>query len=128
MSEMWSPITGTNEVGVAPLVFSFVTNGGSDPDATLIRGKKVSTITWSATGKWIVTLTAGFYQILGVTASRNSTSAGADLCVPRVYFPDEAADPLVMHVFLSDDADALTNGAADARITVVLWVKTSVGG
>lgn len=129
MSEMWSPIPGTNEVGLCPLVFSFVTNGSSDPDATLIRGKKVSTITYSSTGKWIVTLTAGFYQIVGATAHVNAPSTGADASFARVYFPDEAADPLVLHVFhQSEDSDTPAAPGAATRITVVLWVKTSVGG
>jgi len=127
MSAMWMPFMGTNDVGVAPLVFSFLTNGTSAPSESEIRGNKVSSITYDSTGKWIVTLVDGYYEIIGAWAHMAAPSTGADLIVPRVYFPDEAADPLVLHVLTSNESDTLANPAADRRITVCLWIKTSRG-
>lgn len=52
-----------NEI-VRLLDFSFVPNGASDPDPTLIKGEGVASVKYSTTGTWIVTLEDTYPYVL----------------------------------------------------------------
>jgi hypothetical protein len=120
----FQPQAGANDIQVADLGFSFVAAGAStDPSTDLTRGKLVSTITFSSTGKYIVTLDRGFQQINAMTASVEADSSG-DGAYATAYVPDAAANPLVLHVFTHAAGGTLTN-LTSRRVSVRIAMKLS---
>ncbi len=94
------PSLGVNDVGVEDFNCGFTCNGASDPAATSVLGGAVSSVTRSATGKYIVTLAAGCFakEIPALVPYLDADSTG-DGAYASVYCPDKTASPLVFHVF-----------------------------
>lgn len=117
---LWKPLAGTNDYGVVDFSFSFVAKTTTaDPDATLIRGEKVASITCGAQGVYVCTLSSGFAQLVSLTVdyAEPSTPVGDRV---GIYPVDETADPLVLTVKYFRNAALTTanNPAAATRIYV----------
>lgn len=115
---------GSNNVPMLKnCVMSFVANGSSDPDATLNRGNYLASVTYSTTGKLIVTLSGGFYRLDEATADIEADSSGGG-AYATVYCPDEQANPLVLHVF-THAADGTKTNFSSRRVRMTLQARDS---
>ena len=123
---LFLPSIGENNAGCVDFSFSFLTAAtGVDPDATLIRGNKVASVTRSAAGKYLVTLDSPYYQIISRSSIVDDVSTG-DGAYASVYVADEAASPLVLTVFTYAAGGAKTD-LVSRRVNVDLKIRLSVG-
>lgn len=74
----WFEDAQSSSQGLVYMDFSFVANGGSDPDTTKFRGGGVATITHAATGRYVVTLSDGYRYAIASYADMEDLGTGSD--------------------------------------------------
>jgi len=143
----WNPVSGNTSDGLVRCEFSFVTNNNSNPLVANHRGfggqtgsdaagsvsttgrTAVASVTWSATGDFIVTLADGYRFIQAWSAEIDD---GSDTLKPRIgTIANEGAGnttPITFHIVVRAMATGTATDSTGRRISIILILKNSGSG
>lgn len=118
LSRILDTVTSPDK-GTVLVCVSFLANGTSAPSSSSFKGDLLSSVAWSATGKWTLTLTDGAYDILGVKASVQIGGTDADY---TAYAGAVSLSSKTVVAYVRSGGSA-SNANTDDRICVWLALK-----
>jgi hypothetical protein len=109
----------TPDKGIVDVCVSFLANGTSTPASSGYLGDLLSSVAWSATGKWTITLTDGAYACHGAWASVQVGGTDKDATAyPSTI--DLSAKTVIVY---ARNAGSASNLDTDDRVCVFLRLK-----